>query len=153
MISPPPPKGNPDPLAYDILADVAITYDILADVAITYDILADVAITNDILADVAITYDILADVAITYDILADVADGLERGLAHHLGAAGIGDMLGHGADQLRPQVVHQLRARDVRHTLRRRARPRRLRAKRLQHLHNKENNLFVCWGLTLLLNI
>ena len=117
MISPPPPpKGNPDPLAYDILADVAITYDILA------------------------------DVAITYDILADVADGLERGLAHHLCAAGIGDVLGHGADQLRPQVVHQLGARDVRHTLRRRARPRRLRAKRLQHLYNKDNNLFVCLG-------
>ena len=69
----------------------------------------------------------------THDVLADVADRLERRLAHDLAALRVGDVLRQLRDEVRPPADRQLRARDVRDALRRRARPT-LRAQRREHL-------------------
>ena len=70
----------------------------------------------------------------THDILADVSDGLQRGLLHHVGAGGVRQVGRELLDEIRPQPIGQLSAREVRHALRRRAWPRDLSAQRLQYL-------------------
>ena len=75
----------------------------------------------------------------THDVLADVADRLERRLAHDLAALRVGDVLRQLRDEVRPPADRQLRARDVRDALRRRARPT-LRAQRREHLQAQRSH-------------
>ncbi len=76
----------------------------------------------------------------THDVLADVSDGLQRGLLHVLGAAGVCDVGHQLRDELGPLIDGDLGAGDASHTLRGRAGPIRLCSQSLQYLHRTQTH-------------